>query len=220
MIELEDFTPLLEPEEEKERKQERGESLTLEDVEALYKEKILELRKQHVLELEETKKKAYEEGFKSGYEKAREEVHLEYEKKLGEIEARYRKELDSIKLNLNSFLEELERKKKEVLKKVESLFVSYVMEVLEFLYISPDNSSFVAEKVMEILKEFPEEELLEIEVGKNLAPFIKSEKVKVSDSLGDNDFRISFKDFSIESRLKEKLALLREEVEREIKKSS
>jgi flagellar biosynthesis/type III secretory pathway protein FliH len=220
VVELEDFTPLLEPEKEKEKRREKGESLTVEEVESVYRKKILELQRRHSLELEEVKKTAYEEGFKSGYEKARREVVVEYEKKLEEMEARYREELNSLKLNLDAFQKELERKKKEVLKKIESLFISYIIEILEFLYISPDNSSFVAEKVREILKEFLEEELIEIEVGKNLASFLEAESVKVSNSLGDNDFKISFKDFSIESRLKEKLALLREEIEREIKKSS
>ncbi|TCK03881.1 hypothetical protein [Phorcysia thermohydrogeniphila] len=220
MIELEDFTPLLEPEEEKEKKQEKGKKLSVEEIESIYREKILELQRKHSLELEEAQRKGYEEGFRSGYEKAKGEILVEYEKKLKELEVRYREELNSLKLNLDAFQKELERKEKEILKRLESLFVSYVIEILEFLYISPANSSFVAEKVGEILKEFPDEELLQIEVGKKLAPFLESEKVKVSDSLGDNDFKISFKDFSIESRLKEKLALLREEIEREIKKSS
>ena len=220
MIELEDFTPLLNPEEEKRRKQEEGRKLSVEEIESIYREKLLKLQRKHSLELEEAKRKGYEEGFRSGYEKAKGEIIVEYEKKLKELEVRYREELNSLKLNLDAFQKELEKKGKEILKRLESLFVSYVAEILEFLIISPANSSFVAEKVKDILKEFPGEELLQIEVGKKLAPFLESEKVKVSDALGDNDFKISFKDFSIESRLKEKLALLREEIEREIKKSS
>jgi len=220
ILELEDFTPLLEPEQEKEKRQEKGKTLTVEEVESIYKEKILELQKKHSLELERVKKEAYKEGFSSGYERAKEEVLKHYEEKFRELEARYRDELSSLKLNLDAFREELRKKEKEVLKRLESLFLSSLVEILEFLYVSPANSPFVAEKIKEILMEFPDEELLQIEVGKNLAPFLDSEKVKVSDDLGDNDFKISFKDFSIESRLKEKLSLLREEIEREIKKSS
>ncbi|RUM44750.1 MAG: hypothetical protein DSY35_01650, partial [Desulfurobacterium sp.] len=160
ILELEDFTPLLEPEEEKEKRQEKGKTLTVEEVESIYKEKILELQKKHTLELERVKKEAYKEGFSSGYERAKEEVLKHYEEKFKELEARYRKELSSLKLNLGAFREELRKKEKEVLKRLESLFLSSLVEILEFLYVSPANSPFVAEKIKEILMEFPDEELL------------------------------------------------------------
>ena len=39
VVELEDFTPLLEPEKEKEKRREKGESLTVEEVESVYRKK-------------------------------------------------------------------------------------------------------------------------------------------------------------------------------------
>jgi hypothetical protein len=77
----------------------------------------------------------------------------------------------------------------------------------------------VAQKVGELIKEFGGEELVRVEAGRNLVKALKGEEAELNPSLGENDFRLIFKEFSVESSFREKLNLLREEIEREIKKA-
>ena len=91
--------------------------------------------------------------------------------------------------------------------------------MLEFLYIDPKNAEFVSKKIEEIIGEFSEE-VLTIELGEELFKFVDHKNKKKNPELGVNDFRINFDMFSIESRIKEKIQLIREEVERAVKKSS
>ena len=105
------------------------------------------------------------------------------------------------------------------LKAIERVILSSLEEVLEFLFINPKNSEFVAQKVGELIKEFGGEELVRVEAGRNLVKALKGEEAELNPSLGENDFRLIFKEFSVESSFREKLNLLREEIEREIKKA-
>ena len=93
-----------------------------------------------------------------------------------------------------------------------------LVEILEFLYISPENAPFVRKSLEELLSTFTSEELLSVEVGRELGKVFKGDKVSVNEELDENDFRLVFKEFTLESKLKDKLKLLREELEREIKK--
>ncbi|ADY73869.1 hypothetical protein Dester_1233 [Desulfurobacterium thermolithotrophum DSM 11699] len=217
MIDLEDFSPLLESEEEKNQESKR---LATEEIEKIFQEKFLEIQKKHSAELESAKKKSFEEGFKKGFLKAKEELKISFQEELQNLQSQYQKKLDSLQLDLNNLEKEISQKYKEFLKKVEEVIISSIAEILEFLYINPTNSSYVAKKIEELLKEFPDEDLIEIEVGKELSKHIKFDRVQISENLANNDFSVKFKDFSIESKIKEKLNLLREEIEREIKKSS
>ncbi|WP_163328080.1 hypothetical protein GFV12_06070 [Desulfurobacterium thermolithotrophum] len=217
MIELEDFSPLLESQEEKNQESKK---LATEEIEKNFQKKLFEIQKKHSAELELAKKKSFEEGFKKGFLKAKEELKISFQEELQRLQSQYQKKLDSLQLDLNNLEKEISQKYKEYLKKVEEIIISSIIEILEFLYINPTNSSYVAKKIEELLKEFPDEDLIEIEVGKELSKHIKFDRVQISENLVNNDFSVKFKDFSIESKIKEKLNLLREEIEREIKKSS
>jgi hypothetical protein len=95
--------------------------------------------------------------------------------------------------------------------------------MLEFLYISKENAKYIKDVIEEIVDEFKEESQIEIEVGENLKSFIKESdkvKVRVDTNLNPSDFRIKFSNFTVESNFKDKMRILREEIEREIKKSS
>ncbi|MEO2068757.1 MAG: hypothetical protein ABGX27_04520 [Desulfurobacteriaceae bacterium] len=218
MIDLEDFSSILESKKEKEEK-DKEKKLTPEEIEKIYQMKFLELQREWELKLKETKKIFFEEGFKAGYEEGKNEAEKEYKKKVEDLQKDFSQRLQSLKLGLGNLEKAVNEKSQEVLKKIETLLLSSIEEILKFLYIDPKNAPYVANVIKDLLKEFQDEKLIEIEVGKGLKDFIDGE-VKVAGDLADNDFRILFKDFSIEAKLKEKLNLLKDELEREIKKSS
>ncbi|SMP13803.1 hypothetical protein SAMN06265339_1159 [Desulfurobacterium pacificum] len=215
MIDIEDFTPLVSGPEEKEE----GDK-SVDDVVREYNAKLLKIKKEYEELLKKEKENAFREGFQKGFEKAKEQLQEEFSLKLSQVEKEYEGKLRSLEFDLSAFERELKNKEREVVKKLEKLFLSAVSEILEFLYISPTNAEYVVDKIKEVVDEFSRENLVSIEVGKGLAPFIKGDNVTINEELGKGDFRINFELFSIESSLKEKLELLREEFEREIKKSS
>ncbi|MEO2082406.1 MAG: hypothetical protein ABGX12_00075 [Desulfurobacteriaceae bacterium] len=222
MIDLEDFTPILEVKDGvKERKVEQEEKeRSIDEVEREYQAKILSLQRMFKEELERVKEKAFSEGFEEGRKREREKLQAEFEKKVEEIKKEYEERLSKLNLNLDLLQSKLWEEKGKFLKRFKQSLVEALVEIFRFLYINPENLPFVAEKLEEILKDFPGEEVLSIEVGKGLYRFVSGSNVKVAEDLGDFDFRVIFKDFIVESRLEEKLQLLREEIEREVKKSS
>ncbi len=96
-------------------------------------------------------------------------------------------------------------------------------EIFEYLYISKDNLSFLEKKIKELIKTFEDEEFLYLEVGKKLYDFLENSElsklnIKLNQSLWDYDFKLNFKDFEIESKFSEKMKILKDEFEKEIKK--
>lgn len=216
MINIDDFTPLISGAD----KEDEGKEKSVDDVIRECNEKLLKVKRECEELVEEEKKKAFKEGFQKGVLKAREELEKEFNQKINQIKKDYEERLKTVVVDISRFEEQLELRKREAIKRIEKLFLTALTEILEFLYISPQNAGYVSEKIEEIIDEFSSSDLVSIEVGKRLAPFVKGKAVSVSEELGEGDFRINFNLFSIESSIKEKLELLREEFEREIKKSS
>ncbi len=216
MIELEDFTPFTEPpNKEKEREEE---TKTVEEVELFYREKILELQRRHREELEKVREESLKKGFEEGYAKASKEWKAKLQQEIDAVKSKHKEEVEKLKLSVSDLYSELRAEERKFFKKIESLLLDSVEEILNFLYISSNNAPYVKEKIEEIIGSFPEELPLTIEVGEKLAQVVSGDNVKVSEELEESDFRINFESFSIESRIREKLKLLREEIEREIKK--
>jgi ATP-dependent exoDNAse (exonuclease V) beta subunit len=212
MIDLEDFSPLLEATDSEADPQERSEEY--------YRKQILRLQEEFQRELERVKKEAYAQGFKDGSRQAAQELQREYSQKLKEVEGEYRKRFESLKLNIDSIIQELQAELSAVKENFLKVLSDSLGQLLEYLFISRENAPFVKKKFEELLKEFEGEEVIRIEVGKTLYSFVKGEAVKLSPELGDNDFRIVFKDYSVEARVGEKLKVVRDELEREVKKAA
>jgi hypothetical protein len=212
MIELEDFSPLLKASESEDESRERSEEY--------YQKQILKLREEFQKELERVRKEAYAQGFKEGSRQAAQELQEEYARKLKEIEEEYLKRFESLKLNIDSIVQELRAGLSAVKENFIKALSDSLVELFEYLFISPENAPFVKEKLKELLEEFEGEEVVKIEVGKTLYSFLKGEAVKLSPELGDNDFKIVFKNYSVEARVEEKLKVIRDELEREIKKAT
>ena len=220
MIDLEDFSPFLEVNRKSEEEEgERGEKeKCLEDLEALYREELLKLQKHYREEMERVKEEAYKKGFQEGLEKARLELESQMRSSLEEMEKAYNEKLSVLKKNLDLLVSQIEERGNRVISEFLRSVSDSLVEILEFLYISPENVPFVKKSLEELLSTFSTEELLSVEVGKELGKLLTGEYVKINEELGENDFRLTFKEFTLESKLKEKLNLLREELEREVKK--
>ena len=218
MIDLEDFSPFLEVNKKTEAEEKEGEERSLEELEAFYREELLKLQEHYRREMEKAKEEAYRKGFREGVEKARSELETKMKSSLEEMEKSYNEKLSVLKKNLDSLVFQIEEKGNAVISDFLKSVSDSLMEILEFLYISPENAPFVKRSLEELLSTFSSEELLSVEVGKELGKLLTGEHVKVNEELGENDFRLTFKEFTLESKLKEKLNLLREELEREVKK--
>ncbi len=218
MIDLEDFSPFLEVNRKAEAEEKEGEERSLEELEAFYRGELLKLQEHYKRELERVKKEAYSKGFQEGVEKARSELETKMKFTLEEMEKSYNEKLSVLKKNLDLLVSQFEKRGTEVISQFLKSVSESIVEILEFLYISPENAPFVKKSLEELLSSFSSEELLSIEAGKELGKLLTGKNVKINEELGDNDFRLIFKEFTLESRLKEKLNLLREELEREVKK--
>jgi len=215
MVDLEDFSPFVEL-----KREERPEKNPLEELEERYRQEILKLQASFRQEIERVREEAFRKGFEEGYQKGVEELGRKLKEREEALKKEFEKRLGKIKLNTDSLLREIESEKEKRLRRVEEAIVGSITEIFEFLYLNPSNAPFLREKISELIEEFRGEEVVEIEAGEKLALALEGERVKVSPELGDYDFRIVFKDFAVESNFKEKLNLLREEIEREIKKNS
>ncbi len=215
MINLEDFSSFLNLEE---GKKEKGLEEDLEKIKATYRNKILKLQADFQIKIEKAKEEAYKQGIEEGFKKAKEELEKEFKKSLEENRKRYEEELKTLKTNIDSLIRQIQERGNNLAVKFLQSISDSLVEILEFLYISPENAAYVKESLKDLLSSFNTEELISIEAGENLVKILEGKNVKINKDLGENDFRLIFRDFSLESRLKEKLNLLREELEREIKK--
>jgi flagellar biosynthesis/type III secretory pathway protein FliH len=232
-IELEDFSHIVEilGREEKEEKAEEERRLEeekklkekLQKLKAEYTSKIVSLQREFLKKIEEEKEKSFKEGFKKGFEKGFEDgkkkTEDDYRRRIQELKEEHEAYVKSIRLNLEKLEKDFRKKWMEFSEEAKRILLDSIMEVLEFLYIDPKNAEFVSKKIEEIIGEFSEE-VLTIELGEELFKFVDYKNKKKNPELGVNDFRINFDMFSIESRIKEKIQLIREEVERAVKKSS
>ena len=219
MIELEDFSSFIEVKKSTDEVS-QSQELTLKRLEEKYRQEILKLQASFREELERVKEEAYKKGLEEGYAKGLREKEKDLINIQKRISGQFQSELNKLKVNVDLLIKNFKNEKEVVLEKIKSLILDSLVEIFEFLYLNPSNSSYLKEKINQIIEEFEKEELIAIEVGEKLAQVIEGERVKISSDIEDYDFRIIFKDFSVESNFKEKLNILREELEREIKKTS
>jgi flagellar biosynthesis/type III secretory pathway protein FliH len=209
---LEDFSHLLAFRKPKEIEQE-------DEIKEIYEKKLKDIKREFESRLQAEIQKAFEKGLTEGKEKARKE----FEKEIDELKEKYEKLITEKDIDIEKFISEFRTKLKNNIFTVKEVILNALNEMLEFLYISKENAKYIKDIIEEIVDEFKEESQIEIEVGENLKSFIKESdkvKVRVDTNLNPSDFRIKFSNFTVESNFKDKMRILREEIEREIKKSS
>ncbi|WP_456425946.1 hypothetical protein [Desulfurobacterium sp.] len=216
MLNLDDFSHLLSGSERK--------NMSPEEVERIYIARIEELEKKYRKIL----KKTEEEAFKKGYEKGREDARQEWEQRF-EIEKRkiddvVKREVENLKREVKRFVGSMREEKVKFTRKILEIVADSLEEIFRFLLISDDNLPFIKEKIEEILEEFKSTStVISIEADERLGAVLKDINgitVKINKELEPGNFVIKFEDFTVVHDIKEKFSLLREEIEREIKKSS
>ncbi|SMO56410.1 hypothetical protein SAMN06269117_11110 [Balnearium lithotrophicum] len=224
MINLDDFSVFfLEKKDVNKKEEERNIEKELEDLRLHYQNEILLLKKKYEENLEKIKEEYYQRGFHEGMRSKENELRKYFTQELERIaqekEAEISKFMEYLKQNLVKF----EEHNKETILKLLNSLVDSLSEIFEYLYISKDNLSFLEKKIKELIKTFEDEKFLYLEAGKKLYDFLeKSElsklNIKLNQSLWDYDFKLNFKDFEIESKFSEKMKILKDEFEKEIKK--
>lgn len=219
MIELEDFGALAEPHGDPKKEEPRTH-----DTELFYRQKIEALQEELAKRLESERKESYKQGF----EKAMQEASVIYSKRIQEemesFKAAKEKEYAEAKSRFLEIGGAIRDKLKEHLAHLERILLDNILELLEFLYIDEKNSPHVERAIREILAEFQNATNTQIRVGKAIGRFLEEQGLEaaiIQDvALGANDFIIQFSDIHIENRITEKLKVLRDEIEREIKKTA
>ncbi len=221
MIELEDFSHLAELKQKIEENREREEEgSSREDIEKFYREELLKLQMKYKKELERVREEAYRKGYQDALEKARSEYQKRLQESVKEVEKRYADELEGLRIKFEELLRNMKQENSRAVENFLKVVTDSLIEILNFLYISPENAHFVKENLEKLLGTFSDEKLISVEVGEKLGSILNGENVKIDNKLGENDFRLVFKDFTIESKIKDKLQILREEIEREAKKAA
>lgn len=177
--------------------------------------------------LEEEKKIAFEEGYRKGIEDGFEKSKEEFEKKLIELEDRAKKQtkdtLEQYLSKIDENLDYIKKKYKSLLDGTIEIISDSIEEIIEFLYIENKFSELVIHQISSLVEEFYEYPQPVIRVSNDILAEIfrkKGFEVLVDEHLNGLDFVIDFKEFKIESKIEEKIRIIKDEIKREIKKLS
>lgn len=177
--------------------------------------------------LEEEKKTAFEEGYRKGIEDGFEKSKEEFEKKLIELEDRAKKQtkdtLEQYLSKIDENLDYIKKKYKSVLDGTIEIISDSIEEIIEFLYMENKFSELVIHQISSLVEEFYEYPQPVIRVSNDILAEIFRKKgfdVLVDERLNGLDFVIDFKEFKIESKIEEKIRIIKDEIKREIKKLS
>jgi flagellar biosynthesis/type III secretory pathway protein FliH len=190
-----------------------------------YKEKYQLLLKKY----EEEKNKIFEEGYKKGYEEAQKELTKKHEEEKNRLISKFEIEKQEIlKENEIILQEELTKLYEEVKNQIKifkehftNLLVDSLEEILEILFISQANAPVLKEKINKIINELEEEKFIKVIVNQELFELIKDANFKVEKgNIEKGTFIIKFDNFYIESKLKEKMETIKNEIKREIKENT
>ncbi|WP_457567708.1 hypothetical protein [Desulfurobacterium sp.] len=216
MLNLDDFSHLLAGEDKK--------NLSPEELERLYISRMEALEEKYRRLIDSVQKNAFEEGYNRG----REDAEKEWQKKFAEEEKKkqlvLKREIETLKSEVKRFIGVLKDENLKFSRKILEIVADSLEEIFRFLLINEDNLPYLKEKIQDILEEFRgTSTVVCVEADERLADILKDIDgltVRVNTTLQPGNFVVKFEDFSVVHDIDEKLSLLREEIEREIKKSS
>ncbi|WP_457626365.1 FliH/SctL family protein [Persephonella sp.] len=205
-----------------------SDEMTKEQIESFYQNQIKKIQKEFEEKLKQTYQQGIEEGYRKGVEetekKLTENFQKEIEKALKEQEEKLSSEYNKLKGEISSILKEIHKKYKEHVEFVDELILSVLEEIMEYLYVSPENAKYVAEEIRRIVDDLKQSPQITIEVSPDIKPYIQSagENVKIieREDFKSGDFTVKIENVQFESRFKEKVNILKDEIKREIKKNS
>jgi len=195
-----------------------------EDIEKFYQKKLEEMKNYYENRLKEEREKAFKQGYEAGKKEAENYFQnvLSNEKK--KYEQKIKRDIEVLKQEFKQLSFALREENVRLGKKIVETVSQSLEEIFEFLFIQDENLPYLKEKLKELIEDFKlESKPISIEVSQKFAGIlsdIEGISVKVNKDIDDGDFVVRFTDFTIVHSIKEKLSILREEIEREIKKYS
>ncbi|SNZ08100.1 hypothetical protein SAMN06265182_1159 [Persephonella hydrogeniphila] len=205
-----------------------SEEMSKEQIESFYQNQIKKIQKEY----EEKLKQVYQQGVKEGYEKGVEETEKrltesfqeEIQKALKEQEEKLSAKYTQLKGEIGSILEELYQRYKEHVEFVDELILSVLEEIMEYLYINPENAKYISEEIKRIVDDLKQSPEITIEISPDIKPYIQftGDNIKIveRDDFKTGDFTVKIENVQFENRFKEKVNILKDEIKREIKKNS
>jgi len=219
-LDIEDFgQPIKKPE---------SDGMSKEEIEEFYQNQIRKIKKEYEKKLEELHKK----GFSEGYNKAKEEVSKELEEKCRkEIEEKLKlqrhqlqEEFQNLRTQIMEILKEIHQKYIQHVQFTDELILSVLEEIMEYLYIDPSNMKFISDKIEKIIDDLRTVPSITVEVSPQLKEFFRGmdENVKILENkeIQMGDFIVKIENVQFESKFKEKMKIVKDEIKREIKKNS
>ena len=219
-LDLEDFGRSLNRPDSKE--------ITKEELEKFYQGQIRKLEKDYEKKIQQSYKEGFEEGYKKASEEVKKTLTREFEQKLNRALEEKEKELgiqqEKIKKQVLDFLKEIKDRYRKHVDFVDELILSVLEEIMEYLYINPENASYVSEEIKKIIEDLKVAPEITVEISPQLKSFInlQSDNIKVVErkDFKGGDFTVKIENVQFESRFKEKVDILKDEIKREIKKNS
>lgn len=204
-----------------------SQEITKEDIEKYYQNQISQIKEQYEQKLKEEYQKGFEEGYNQAKKDLIPQIESQFTQKLEEKITKQKKELlaqlDNQKKQLTQLTEELKQKYKKHIQFIEELILSALEEMLEYLYIKPENAQYVAEEIKKIIEDIRSPEII-LEISPDLKEYIENTGVNLkiieNNKLQGGDFNIKIENTQFENRFKEKMEILKDEIKKEIKKNS
>ncbi|BAF69739.1 hypothetical protein [Nitratiruptor sp. SB155-2] len=221
-LDLDDFSILLNDQEEVTQ---QNQQKAPEDIERQYQEKLLQLEKEYKNLIEKASKDSYEKGFQEATKLYEQKMQENLSKLQKEFEEQYKQKQQLDAKNMAHMTEELKKAYEMTIEKFSTQINEYITSILEYLYIDPNNSQYVVEKIEEILEQFHNYFPISIEVSSRLKDLLQNKiasgvEIKVNEHMKENEFVIHFHDFQIKPDLTKKLELVKDELSQEIENSS
>ena len=226
-LELDDFSLLSTMQQEKQEARDNDEKqedlqAKIAEVERFYQNKILEIEQNYKELLNKVAKESYDQGFQDASAKYEQKLQQDIAQKQEELQQQLQAEREIFANRLAQFEQELFKKYNMYMTKFSDIILDAIEEILEFLFIDPHNTKYVQESIKKLLEDFHNYMPLTISASDELYNIIKDRfdhvKIKENSELKNNEFSIEFHDFKIENKVQEKMAVIKDEIKREIKK--
>lgn len=183
-------------------------------------QEIARLKAAHASALEETKRAAFEAGRAEG----RKEAGAEFESIL---EARLEEQRQNC-IAANAVTEAIHKRSETVLQtirvKVNDIVVDSLGEILEYLYLNTAQAEFIASMIEKIIDEFTPDPAVTVHVHpdqfETMHAIMGELNVVADEEILPGDFRIDFTDYLLEHELADKIEVIKNEIKKEIEKSS
>jgi flagellar assembly protein FliH len=179
-----------------------------------------QLKAAHNAALEETKK----EAFDAGYRQAEEELSAVWQQELTKKLEQKERECSERQALEGSIIEEVQSVLQAKSELINTVILDSLAEMMEYLYVDRTSEKYVASLIVKIIEEFQQTPEISVRLHPTLADgvggLLDGVKVVADETVARGDFVVDFADFLIESEFNDKIEVIKNEIKKEIEKSS